>query len=449
LLPRASSGKAALAQSPELEPEPELPAHKGIHERIEPLSRPIHSSASRNLNQNRNRNRIAAMKSKQRILGAIAATLLAVILSGCAGFWDPLPGSSGGTGTNPASGIFYVLNQKTDQIAGFSFTADTTTPTAVSGSPYALSITPFALAISPSDSFLYVSTTVGIYLYTINSDSSLTIANNGQPISSDPAYTMQVDPSGSWLVEAVSGTGTLSAIPITSTGTYSGATVESVSLPSTTAQQLTISPSGSTYPYVFVAMGTDGTAVIPFNSANTDPFGAISTVSVKHSLAGDNTVAVDPQNRLLYVGETAAVSATQSGGLRVFTIGSSGITEISGSPYSSGGTGPAAILATSSYVYVANSAVSGSSTGNITAFSLSTTSSPYSLSSLGAVSAGSQTTALAEDSTGSYLLAVNYGGSPDLSAFTFDTTTAGTLDAGPTAATGTDPVGAWAIVAAP
>ena len=57
--------------------------------------------------------------------------------------------------------------------------------------------------------------------------------------------------------------------------------------------------------------------------------------------------------------------------------------------------------------------------------------------------------ALAQDATGNYLLAVDSGGSPDLEAYTFDSTTAGKLDSAFTSTTGTDPVGAIAIAAAP
>jgi 6-phosphogluconolactonase len=385
--------------------------------------------------------------------GRWAWILLAAVslLTGCSGFWDALPSSD--TGTNPASGIFYVLNRTTNQIAGFSFTAGASSPTAVSGSPWALGSEPFAMAIAPGGSFLYVSTASGIYLYTVGTSGALTIGNSGSPISTDVANAMQVDPSGSWLIEAISGVDQLYAIPLNAnTGLQTGSGTQYTTLPASTIQQIAVSPSSSSYPYVFVAMGTGGTAVIPFTAGNANPFGSVARFTAKNSLGGDNAVAVAPDNSLLYVGETAAVSATQSGGLRVFTIGSSGVSEISGSPYSTGGTGPSSILPATGYVYVANSAVSGSTAGNITGFSVATsgtTTITYSLTTINTVSTGIQTESLAEDSTDAYLLAVNYGGSPDLSTFTFDTTTAGQLDAGPTAATGTDPVGAWAIAAAP
>ena len=381
----------------------------------------------------------------------LGGLLAALLLAGCSGFWNAPASSGSGTGSGTASGVFYVLNQKTTQVAAFAFASGSTTPTAISGSPYAPGAVPLALAVSPNSSFLYVSTAAGIYLYTIGTSGALTLGNGGQVISSDPAYTMQVDPTSKWLVEAVSGDEAVNAIPLTSTGQYNTSLLEKqAALPSANVQQLAISGAVTSTPsYVFVAMGSGGTAVVPFNAANTDPFGSVSTIAPLNNLGGDNAVAVDISNPILYVGETVAVAGTQSGGLRAFQISTSKISEISGSPYATGGTGPSAILSTTGYVYVANKAVSGSSTGNITGFSVNLSGSTYSLTKVSTVSAGVSPVGLAEDSTSTYVLAVNLGGSPDLSTYTFDATTKGQLDAGATAATGTDPVQAIAIAAVP
>jgi DNA-binding beta-propeller fold protein YncE len=160
-------------------------------------------------------------------------------------------------------------------------------------------------------------------------------------------------------------------------------------------------------------------------------------------VVADNTVAVDPSNRLLYIGETVAVSGTQTGGLRAFTISSSGVTPISGSPYSSQGTGPSSILpsADGNYVYVANEAVSGSSTDNIASFSVSTSSltrSPRNGRPSGQIR-------LAEDSSGGYLLAVDFAGNPDLQIFTMSS---GTLTSVFTGATTTQSAAAGPVAIA-
>lgn len=372
-----------------------------------------------------------------------------VVLAGCKGFWDA-PKST--TGNYAASGVFCVLNEKTSQVALLQFAANSTGPTALTGSPYTLAAVPYTMAVSPSGSFLYVSTVAGVYVYTVSSTGTLTIANGGAVITQDAPFAMKVDPTGTWLVEVVSGQGTLNAVPISaSSGLFDSTRAEkSVALPTVTINQLAISPLNSTNPYVFVAMGSGGTEVVPFTAADASPFGTVSNIKLLNTAGGANAVAVDPTNRLLYVGETAALTTTQTGGLRVFTIGAnSAIAEISGSPFQTGGTGPSAILPGTTLVYVANKAVSGSTTGNITGYSLTLTGTSYSLTTIGSIAAGLSTNALDADSTGTYILAVNSGGSPDLSTFTFDATTTGKLDAAATASTGTDPVQAVSVVAIP
>jgi 6-phosphogluconolactonase (cycloisomerase 2 family) len=353
-----------------------------------------------------------------------------------------------GSGT---SGIFFVLNQTTSQIVVAKLVSGSLTTIGSVSTPASH---PFAIAIAPNGNFLYVSTLNGIYVYTISSGGTLTLGNGGAAISADPASTMQVDATNSWLVESISGSSALYAIAVnSSTGDLatSGETEQTLAggLPSTTPVELAISPNDSsscTDCYVFVAMGSGGIELVAFNPANSNPFGSTAHVGLINSSGGANTIAVDPTNRLLYVGESDALSsATQSGGLCVYTISASGATAISGSPYPTAGTGPSSILpsADGNYVYVANQSVSGSSSDNITSFSVSTTA----LSQIGTVAAGpTGQIGLAEDSTSSFLLAVDIAGAPDLQAYTMSS---GALTSTFTGATGTDPVGASAVVAAP
>ena len=153
---------------------------------------------------------------KSRILAGIWLASL-VLLSGCKGFWDA-PASSGTGGTTPttlSSGVFYVLNQTTKQIAGFVISSGTLGK--ITGSPYALPATPNAIAVAPGAGFLYVGTVNGIYLYTIGSGGALTLGNSGNPISTDIPSAMLV--SGSWLVDVFTNAGSsvqLDAIPINS-----------------------------------------------------------------------------------------------------------------------------------------------------------------------------------------------------------------------------------------
>ena len=156
------------------------------------------------------------------------------------------------------------------------------TTTVLPGSPYTLSAAPIAITVAPNNAFLYVSTLGGIFLYTVNtSTGQLTLGNSGQPISSDPATNMQVDATNTWLVEGVSATQYLNAIHVNATdGSLASNQVENVVLPSTTFQQVAISPNDA---FVLAAMGAQGTAVIPFNPNNANPFGTVGNIGVKNA----------------------------------------------------------------------------------------------------------------------------------------------------------------------
>ncbi len=197
---------------------------------------------------------------------------------------------------------------------------------------------------------------------------------------------MQVDATRGWLIEALQATGgvELNAIPIQSDGTYNTAIQVQTRGFSFTATglplgQLVISPDNSN---IFLALGTAGTLVVPFNpsvtTANPNPMGANGNlIAVAHTGGSAQSVAVDPTNRLFYVGETLGNSAGTSGGLRVFnysTARSTTVTSVANSPFASGGLSPNSILplANGNYVYVANGA-GNNAAGNIAAFAVSNT----------------------------------------------------------------------------
>ncbi len=377
------------------------------------------------------------------------ALMTVPLLSGCKGFWqDPYTSSGGGGGTGTttlSSGIFYVMNVLTSQIAGYYVNAGVIT--AVPGSPFPLLAPPFAMTVAPNNNFLYVSTTNGIYLYTIASNGQLTLGNAQSPISSDQAASMQVDATNSWLVDTISSQPYVYAIPINpSTGGVTSSSEQYTLLPASTVQQMTFSPDNT---LVLVAMGTGGTALVPFSAANTNPLGTVSTIAPRNAGGAALSVAVDPYARLFYIGETVATSGSNSGGIRAFNYGT--LKELTGSPYPSSGLAPYSILPvfTGDYVYVANRQTSSGTTGVIGGFSISTNNSAFSLTALGSTfTAGAHSVAMAEDNSGNFVFVVNYDGSPDLMGYVFDATNPGYLDPVISAATGTDPVQASGIAAA-
>ncbi len=376
--------------------------------------------------------------------------------AGCAGFWNP-PATTSSTGcttncTTASSGNFYILNGGTSpQVAGEVIGSGKLT--AISGSPWSLSqfVTPYAMAFAPGGNFLYVSTISGVYVFPL-SNGALQTASAALVSSDTSALAIAVDTSGKWLIEALQGQNavTLAAVPLnTSTGGFAGSGEVTATYPVNNAAvrngQIAVSPDDA---HVFVALGQGGTLAAPFNagvSAGGNPFSNTAvTIPTASSSGSALSVAVDPGGALFYIGETLAASsgASTTGGIRAFTLASLGGTLVaaSGSPIPSGGTAPNAILPASSgsIIYVANGNGT-SSAGNITSFSITSSNSTYTIATGSTIAAGTQPISLAIDSTGTFLLAVNSSGTPELSTYTFGAT-AGSLTAQITANTGASPM---------
>ena len=192
--------------------------------------------------------------------------------------------------------------------------------------------------------------------------------------------------------------------------------MQQVTLPGIAPRQLVISPDNAN---VFVALGNTGTAVIPFTTANANPLPATVGAPIAVKTTGNSaiSVAMDPINRLLYIGKVSGTTTSNTGTLRAINYSSvSGVpTEVTGSPFATGGISPASILpiASGAYVYIANATVTNSTTGNVTGFSLTASGTTYTLTALSSTaSAGTTPASLAEDSTGTVVLLVALGWEP-------------------------------------
>jgi 6-phosphogluconolactonase len=379
--------------------------------------------------------------------------LLLLGLSGCGGFFVPQTSSGGTTNTGD---YLYVANGADAFLAGFGV-ASSGALSVLSGSPYNNGVAAESLAVNPANTFLYAGTTNGIYVYAINSNGSITVQNDGSASAQDVVATaMQVDSTGSYLlavgistaqqVQAIGiytidpTTGLLTAVPLSPLELYTG----SASTPTVVAPTgLLITPNNS---YVYVSLGALGVQVLTLGSGGALTAGTAATIlpPFSHSTSpADQGTASDPNSDFLFVAETNT-------GLRVFSIGTGGsLTEIVGSPYAVG-TGPIAALVdpTGTYVYVANK---GSS--NISAFTLTPATgkltavagSPFS-------SGGTYPIAMVNDNSKQFVAVINSqatgaSGNSDLQLFKFDATTGGKLDPVATATTGTDPTDPISIAA--
>jgi 6-phosphogluconolactonase (cycloisomerase 2 family) len=334
--------------------------------------------------------------------------------------------------SSTTSGNFYILNGTT--LTGYTASSSGMTP--ISGTSTTGFVNATAMAISSDGNYLFVTSDAGITPFTISSTGALTKGTvfdaGGATIGS-----LAVDPAGNWLLAAATD-GNLYAYPLTS-GTYTSGTIYSQPLNLGSGALyptgIAISPSGYTNDdIVAVAMGSTGTGLFTFTTgANSGPLSGEGSILKPITGGSATAVAIDPQNRLLYVGETDTTSTT--GSLRVYTITGTGVNPLN--VYNPTGTGPHTILPTKdgSYVYAASW-----DSDKITGYSV-TTSALTALSST--IATGTQPNGLVEDNTGSFVLGISYGGTPTFDAYSLS---AGTLTKSTSNSTVGSPV---AIVAAP
>lgn len=360
-----------------------------------------------------------------------------IFLGGCNGFFVPQTTTTPCTTSCPVTGVanfVYVANAATNTISGFA--VGTGTLTSVPNMPFALGFTPQGAVVTRSNAYLYVAGPGAVYVYTINSDGSLTSSGSGAGVAVVSASSLDVSPDGQWLFALDQFNSAVDVYQLASTGAITLA--QQVPYAASTGlvlqKMVRVSPDGT---LVFAALGTGGIAAYSFNTSS----GLLALVAMLPPISGttsDNALAVDSTSTHLYVAKSGT-----NGGLWVYTIGSGGsLASITGSPFAAGAQPLSVLLdSTGKYVYVANGG------GNsISGYSIGTTGAPTAL--LGSpYASGSSVRSLARDSSGTYILAVATAGSPDLTMYSFDATTAGKLDSVATAASGVDPAGAILVAA--
>lgn len=363
--------------------------------------------------------------SLRRIIPASVVALLGV-LCGCGGFFV-YPGNNNGNGGGSGSSLdfVYVANATSATLAGF--TIGTGSLSAVPNSPYTLPVSPTAVVINPANTILYVAGGAAIYGYAIQTTGALSALNGGSPMAAATVQSMDISPDGQWLLALDQSGASIDEYRIdSSTGGLTSQTVSFAASGIVVPRGIRVSPNAQ---FVFVALGTAGDLVFPFNTGT----GALSTPLALSQQPGtsDNGLAVSPGSDYLYIARSGV-----NGGVAVYSVGLGGsLSAVTGSPFAAGAQPVSIVLnKAGTSVYAANqtdSTISGFSIGAggvLTAIS----GSPY--------ASGSLVTALAADNSGNYLLAAARNGSPDLSLYSFDATTVGKLNLAASTATGNDPV---------
>jgi 6-phosphogluconolactonase len=378
--------------------------------------------------------------------------LLLLGLTGC-DFFVPQTNSGGTTNTGD---YLYVGNGNNTFIAGFGVSSAGAL-SVLPSSPYNNGVAAQSVTVNPANTFLYAGTTNGIYVYAINSDGSITVQNSGNAAAQDVVPTaMQVDSTGGFLLAAGIGTslgaqaigiysidpttGLLTAITGSPLPLYTGAASTATVV---TPTAMLITPNNS---YVYVSLGSLGVQVLTLGSGGALSTGTAPTFLPPRSTStspSDYGLASNPNSTFLFVAEINT-------GLRELSIGTAGaLNEVSGSPYAVG-TGPTGVLLdpTGSYVYVANKG-----SNNISAFTLTAASGKLTAVAGSPLSSGGLLPiAMVNDNTKQYVAVINSGsntasGNSDLQLFKFDATTDGKLDPVSTATTGTDPTSPQSLAA--
>src|SRR5580698_1306571 len=258
----------------------------------------------------------------------VAATLA---LTGCGNFFVPEPtsGGGGGGGGGNTGNRAYVINASANNLAGF--TVGTGTLTSVPNSPLALGYSPAAAVTMPDNTFLYVAGPGAIYVYTINTDGSLSAASRGAQVALVNVSAIDISPDGNWLFALDLSTTAVDQFSINrSTGALSAvaATPYTVTSGTVLPKAIRVAPNGG---LVFAALGTGGDVVFTFNT--TSGVLALSqTLPPVSATTSDNALAVDSTTSFLYIARSGT-----NGGVAVYGIGAAGaLNSVAGSPFAAG-----------------------------------------------------------------------------------------------------------------
>jgi 6-phosphogluconolactonase (cycloisomerase 2 family) len=209
------------------------------------------------------------------------------------------------------------------------------------------------LAADPQGDILYalgLNATNGIQPFTVDTIHG-TLTAQTQTALPGNWTSGAVDASGQFFVAVDSTAKSLQSFTIVAVGTGSGndgsltavATSGSVSLTGTGPWVIAIDPQDRV---VFVADQTAGTITPYAFNANTGALGAAGTATT--ALAnGITNITIDIAGNYLYAGEKAAVAPGSKGAVAVYSIGANGVLSVvAGSPFATG-TGNAGVAATS------------------------------------------------------------------------------------------------------
>jgi 6-phosphogluconolactonase len=344
-----------------------------------------------------------------------------IMATGCGSFFV-YPGSQNGGSGSSTGDYMYVANATNQTVAGF--TVGTGSLTALSGSPFSVGFAPTAMVVV--NSLLFVASGNGISSYSIASNGALTSQSSGVTSGVANVVAMDVSPDGQWLL-ALDGVPTSNIVTVygfqinSSTGALSTQTAGGVTYTASYTITAPASPIVAPVPsalkvasvtggvYVFVALGSGGELIIPFNTST-----GVQSTPTQYSLTGgtnytsDNALAVN--NSILYV---ARSNSTSPGTIAAYNV-ANGVPSLVGQAATGAQPSSVVIKKDGADVYVANR-----NDSTISGFSIASGGAPTALGTYSS-GLGSLPVGLAVDNSGNYLLDVANGGSPEVTMYSYD-----------------------------
>jgi 6-phosphogluconolactonase len=337
----------------------------------------------------------------RRSFALLALFFLLLTFAGCKGFFQPRDSSSTNGGTGVVPKFAYVATNTADgNSAVYAFTVNSSTGAlSQAGSATAVLGTLNTITADPTGKYVYVGggqSSLGVTGYQISrTDGTLTaIGLLGVGGSTNP-FGIVVHPSGKFVFSANNATGQVSIYQVGANGALSEL-MNSPVIAAANPLSLAIDNSGR---FLYVANDTTGTIV--FTVSQTD--GTLKwTGTVAPNEARSDAVAVTPDSKFAYVANFAS-----PGGIDAYAVNASNgnLTLISGSPFSSAGNSPSALVVepTGKYLYIVNQA-----SNNLAAFTINTDGT---LTQIGVtVTTGSQPIAITADPSGKFIYVVNKTG---------------------------------------
>jgi len=373
-----------------------------------------------------------------KLLALATVLFCAGMFTGCGNFFQAITTTTTTTNTGTGFDLVYAGKNGSSSFVGYSIAAGGLTQ--VTGSPFSIGSPPLAMAINPADTYLYVGTAAGIYGYSIAAGGALTTLSSGAVLGSfatgiSPA-AMDISPDGNYLA-VLTNTSTVSnsvlyVYLITSTtgllGTPQSITTNGLGSYGTgTVQGLKFSPIYSSSYVLGASYGTGGETIYSYNPSGNGTIAAVTGYTPPSAAISDNGIAFNAAGTSLIVvrggGASSILSYTITPATGSFSCSES--TFIAGSPVTAGNN-PTAIsfnnTTTQPYLYVTNTtddtisgySVTTNTTTPVTSFTALGSPSPY-------ATLGGAPAAIAFDNTGTWMLAMNQTGPPDLIQYTVDT----------------------------